>query len=53
MACESLKAQIAPTAPFVAIILFILNIFIPGLGTMINAYFGLKVSITTFFVGVA
>ena len=51
MVCDNLVDDIAPVKSSVAILLLLLNIFIPGLGTIVNSFFGGKCRATTFIVG--
>lgn len=37
MVCNSWLATIRPTGGFCAVLLFILNVFLPGVGTILNA----------------
>ena len=50
--CEGLKSEIVPVQPPMGIVLLILNILIPGLGTFINAFMGENCNATTAIVGV-
>ena len=51
MVCESLTEDLVQVNSPWGLVLLLLNIFIPGLGTIINSCMGDKWHVTTFIVG--
>ncbi len=49
--CEKLVDDIQPVTETLGLVLFILNIFLPGFGTMLNACLGPKFSCTQLGLG--
>lgn len=52
MVCESLTSEVQAVASPWPIVLLLLNIFFPGLGTILNSCMGLKFNATTCIVGI-
>lgn len=50
--CEPLTSDLVAVDSPWGIILMIVNIFFPGIGTIINSFMGSKVRVTTLIVGI-